>query len=79
MAQRIDGSVIRQNRCQRVAPRVAAACSCSLPSSRKVGITSRATNGTDTKIVASTIAGSANRTWKPCADSQLPNQPPRGA
>ncbi len=42
-------------------------------------MTSRATNGTETKIVASTIAGRANRTWNPWLDSQLPNQPPRGA
>ena len=70
---------MRQNRCQRVAPSVAAACSCSLPSSRRVGMTSRATNGTETKIVASTIDGRANSTWNPCAGSQLPNQPPRGA
>ena len=71
--------MISQNRCQRFAPRVPAACSCSLPSSRSIGITSRATNGTETKIVASTIEGIANRTWNPCSDSQVPNQPPRGA
>ena len=42
-------------------------------------MTSRATNGTETKMVASTIDGRANRTWNPCAYSQVPNQPPRGA
>jgi hypothetical protein len=70
--------VIRQKRCQRDAPSVAAACSCSCPSSRRVGITSRATNGTETKTVASTIAGMAKSTWKPCSDNQVPNQPVRG-
>ena len=42
-----------------------AACSCSSPISRSVGTTSRATNGSETKIVASTIDGSAKRTWMP--------------
>ena len=76
-AHRIDGSVIRQNVCQPDAPSVCAACSCSSPISRSVGITSRATNGTETKTVASTIAGSAKSTWKPCAVSHEPNQPVR--
>ena len=40
-----------------------AACSCSSPISRSVGTTSRATNGSETKSVASTIAGSANSIW----------------
>ena len=36
-AHRIDGSVIRQNVCQPLAPSVRAACSCSSPISRSVG------------------------------------------
>ena len=56
-AHRIDGSVMRQNVCQPEAPSVWAACSCSVPISRSVGMTSRATNGSVTKIVASTIDG----------------------
>ena len=66
---------MRQNVCQPPAPSVYAACSCSSPISRSVGITSRATNGSETKIVAITIAGSANSTSIPCSASQLPNQP----
>ena len=61
-AQRIAGSVTRQNVWQPLAPSVRAACSCSSPISRSVGTTSRATNGSDTKIVAITIAGVAKRT-----------------
>ena len=58
-AHRIDGSVMRQKVCQPEAPSVWAACSCSVPISRSVGTTSRATNGRVTKIVASTIDGVA--------------------
>ena len=76
-AQRIDGSVIRQNVCQPEAPSVCAACSCSSPISRSVGTTSRATNGTETKIVASTIDGSANSTWMPWPSE--PRAEPAGA
>ena len=46
---------------------MAAACSCSVPISRSTGTTSRTTNGSDTKIVASTIPGSAKTTWIPCS------------
>ncbi len=60
-AHRIDGSVIRQNVCQPEAPSVCAACSCSVPISRSVGTTSRATKGSVTKIVAITIEGVAKR------------------
>ena len=56
---------MRQNVCQPFAPSVRAACSCSSPISRSVGTTSRATNGSETKIVAITIAGSANSTSMP--------------
>jgi hypothetical protein len=50
---------MRQNVCQDEAPSVAAACSCSSPTSRSTGATSRTTNGSETKIVASTMPGSA--------------------
>ena len=76
-AQRIAGSVMRRNVCQDEAPSVRAACSCSSPISRSVGMTSRATNGSETKIVAITIDGSANSTWIPWSESQPPNQPSR--
>src|SRR3954470_12557545 len=76
-AQRIDGSVIRQNVAHEPAPSVRAACSCSSPISRSVGTTSRATNGSETKIVASTIDGSAKSTGRPWWESGPPNQPAR--
>ena len=76
-AQRIEGSVIRQNVCHVPAPSVRAACSCSSPTSSNVGITSRATNGSETKIVAITIDGRAKSTSIPWSESQLPNQPSR--
>ena len=60
-AQRIAGSVTRENVCHPLAPSVWAACSCSVPISRRVGTTSRTTNGNVTKIVASTIDGVAKR------------------
>ena len=57
--------MIRQNVCQRDAPSVAAACSWSSPISRSTGSTSRTTNGSDTKIVASTMPGTEKITWMP--------------
>ena len=68
---------MRRNVCQDEAPSVRAACSCSSPISRSVGMTSRATNGSETKIVAITIDGSAKSTWIPWSESQPPNQPSR--
>ena len=65
---------MRQKVCQLEAPRVWAACSCSVPISRSVGTTSRTTNGSVTKIVASTIAGVAKRISWPLRWNQ-PNQP----
>jgi hypothetical protein len=59
------------------APSVQAASSCSVPISRSTGMTSRTTNGRDTKTVAITIAGSAKTIWMPCASSHGPNQPVR--
>ena len=52
------GSVTRQKVCQPPAPRTMAASSSSVPCSSISGISSRATNGKVTKIVASTIPGS---------------------
>ena len=49
---------MRQKVCAREAPSVAAASSCSSPISCSTGSTSRTTNGSVTKIVASTIPGS---------------------
>ena len=71
------GSVIRQKVCARLAPSVQDASSWSVPTSLSTGITSRTTNGSETKIVTSTIPGKANTTWTPCSMSQPPNQPLR--
>ena len=49
--------MIRQNTCQPRAPSVLAACSWSMPSSSSTGSTSRTTNGSETKIVASIMPG----------------------
>jgi hypothetical protein len=57
------------------APSVAAACSWSVPISRSTGITSRTTNGSETKIVASTMPGVEKTTRMPFSVSQSPNQP----
>ena len=65
---------MRQNVCQPPAPSVAAACSCSSPISLSTGVTSRTTNGSETKIVASTIPGTEKITWM---TAESPSQPPR--
>src|SRR3982074_271703 len=70
------GSVTRQNVCQAEAPSVAAACSCSSPTSISTGTTSRTTNGNDTNTVASTIPAGLKMIGSPWPISQLPNQPP---
>ena len=56
---------------------MAAACSCSSPISRSTGATSRATNGSETKIVASTMPGTEKMIWMPWSVSHGPNQPSR--
>ena len=63
---------MRQKACQLDAPSVAPACSCSSPISRSTGTTSRATKGSETKTVASTMPGSEKMTWKGSE-----TQPPR--
>ena len=69
------GSVTRQNVCQPLAPSDSAACSSSVPCSCISGISSRATNGNVTKIVASTMPGTAKMIWMSCACSHGPSQP----
>ena len=54
------GSVTRKNVCKPLAPSTTAASSSSLPAASITGMISRATNGNDTKIVASTMPGTAN-------------------
>src|SRR5207248_7271809 len=68
----MPGSVIRQNVCQRPAPSVLAACSCSSPSSSSTGTTARTTSGSDTNTVASTMPGVAKMTCTPWPASQPP-------
>ena len=53
---------MRQKVCHQLAPSVRAACSCSSPISCSTGTTSRTTKGSVTKIVASTIPGTAKVT-----------------
>ena len=53
------GSVTRRNVCQPLAPSTIAASSSSVPCSSMSGISSRATKGKVTKIVASTMPGTA--------------------
>ena len=65
-AQRMFGSVTRQNVCQPLAPRLSAASSSSVPCCSISGISSRATKGNVTKIVASTMPGSAKTIFGSC-------------
>jgi len=69
------GSVMRQRMCQPEAPSTRAASSSSFPCDSISGISSRATNGKVTKMVASTIPGTANTMLMSCSCSQEPNQP----
>ena len=69
------GSVTRQKVCQPDAPSTSAASSSSLPCACISGISSRATNGKVTKMVASTMPGTANRILMSWSISQGPNQP----
>jgi hypothetical protein len=72
---RMFGRVTRQNVCQPLAPSESAVSSSSLPCDCMTGMSSRATNGKVTKIVASTIPGTAKTMWMPCACRNAPNQP----
>ena len=69
------GSVTCQKVCQPEAPSVSAASSSSVPCACISGISSRATNGKVTKIVASTMPGTAKMILMSCACSHGPNQP----
>ena len=66
---------MRQNVAVREAPSVQAASSWSVPTSRSTGTTSLTTNGSDTKIVASTIPGIEKMTRTPLSRNQPPTQP----
>ncbi len=57
MAQWIEGRVMRRKVWTPLAPRVQAACSCSVPISSSTGATSRTTRGSETNIVAITMPG----------------------
>src|SRR5271155_3458247 len=71
----MDGSVIRQNVCHQLEPRVAAASSWSVPSSCKTGSTSRTTNGRVTKMLASTMPGRPKMILNPKSFSTKPSSP----
>ena len=73
--QRTFGSVTRKKVIQPPAPRVMAASSSSLPSCSISGISSRATYGKVTNMVASMIPGRANTMLMLCCCSHAPNQP----
>ena len=69
------GSVTRKKVCQPLAPSTIAASSSSVPCSCISGISSRATKGAVTKVVASTMPGTAKMILMSCSTSQAPNQP----
>ena len=69
------GRVTRQKVCQPPAPSDSAASSSSVPCSCISGISSRATKGKVTKIVASTMPGTAKMIWMLCSISHGPSQP----
>ena len=73
--QRMDGRVIRQNVCHHCEPNVAAASSWSVPNSCSTGSTSRITNGTVTKMLASTMPGNPKMIFKPKSFSTNPKIP----
>src|SRR5258706_6043245 len=70
-----EGRVTCQKVCHPLAPRVSAACSCSVPVACMMGISSRATNGNVTKTVASTMPGTAKIILILCASSHCPKKP----
>ena len=69
------GSVTNQKVCQPEAPSDSAVSSSSLPGACITGMSSRATNGKVTKVVASTMPGTANMIRMSCSMSHGPNQP----
>ena len=66
------GSVTRQNICQPLAPRLTAAISSSAPIASITGISSRATNGSVTNVVARIRPGVAKMILMPCSRSHGP-------
>ena len=66
------GMVTRRKVRRPDAPSEIAASSSWVPCSCISGISSRATNGNVTKVVASAMPGTANRIWTPCSISQVP-------
>ena len=68
---------MRRNVWMALAPRLRAACSCSMPISSSTGTTSRITSGSDTKTVAMIIPGVAKITWNPASSRPGPNHPLR--
>ena len=70
------GSVTYQKVCQPLAPSESAASSSPVPCSCISGISSRATKGKVTKMVASTMPGTANRISMPWLFSQGPSTLP---
>ena len=66
------GSVTVRKVCKPQAPSVSAASSSAVPCSCISGISSRATNGKVTNIVASTMPGTAKMIWMPCAREPRP-------
>ena len=71
------GRVTRKKVWSGPAPSVAAACSCSVPISRRTGMVSRTTNGSETNIVARIIPGTEKMIRMPFSASQSPTQPSR--
>ncbi|EDT00985.1 hypothetical protein BamIOP4010DRAFT_5511 [Burkholderia ambifaria IOP40-10] len=69
------GSVTRRKICQPDAPSTRAASSSSVPCACISGISSRATNGNVTKIVASTMPGTAKMICTSWSCSHGPSQP----
>ena len=69
------GKVTRRKVCQPDAPSDTAASSSSLPCACISGINSRAMNGKVTKMVASTMPGTAKISLMSCSCSHGPNQP----
>ena len=74
-AQRMLGRVTVRKAFQPVAPSVNAASSSAFPSCCMTGMSSRATNGQVTNIVASAMPGTAKMIWMWCAATHGPSNP----
>ncbi len=71
------GTVTRQNICQPEAPSTRAASSSSVPSACMSGMSSRATKGKVTKIVARMRPGTEKTSFRPWVSAQGPRIPCR--